>query len=352
MKSASDFLWQLVQTMSGAEKLYFKRNFVVSKSEPVYIKLFNAIVVQKKYDEDAIIKKYTPVITKKNIASLKNYLQQMVGEALIHFDNQHNTSHSIYEQIALIRVYRKKGLLDEANVLWKKAVLKARSSESFALLNLLKTEFEKMILSSSAYTSFDDLNAIFKNNLITYTQYAELITLRDIYTEVLLIKRTVHFDLDETQKIKINQLLNQVNESSTALDKQSFWHRHYYQLNKATLLYLLNDFAASLHLLKACLNDWRKNDHFISTHCEYYIELLYMINYAGVLDNSYNYVIDVFNLPMNDLITENAQRANFESIKYLALNKIYNKTAKYDAVQEKEISPMGTTVKCRFKPHG
>lgn len=61
---------------------------------------------------------------------------------------------------------------------------------------------------------------------------------------------------------------------------------------------------------------------------------MYMINYAGILVGSYNYVTDCFNDEINDLIEDTAQRANFEGVKYLALNKIFNKTARYDEVEK------------------
>lgn len=59
-----------------------------------------------------------------------------------------------------------------------------------------------------------------------------------------------------------------------------------------------------------------------------------MINYAGILQGSYDYVRTVFNDPLNKLLDEPIQRANFEAIKYLALNKILNKTARYDEVKK------------------
>ena len=336
MKSSSNFLWQLIHSLSPAEKLFFKRDFSINRTaqQRVYIKLFDAIALQKKYDEAAVLKKFEPVLHKKNIASQKHYLQRQICDALILHNGRHDASQDIYNLILLIRVYRKKGLLDEAHSIWKKAVAKARQTESFALLNLLKTEFEKMILFSSVHTRYDELHSIFKNNVITYDEYSEMITLRDIYAETLLLKRKAHFDQDDDLKEKIVLLLKQVNKSKTSIPAQSFWFRHYYQMSKATLLYLLNDIPASMNLLEEVLNNWKKNTHFIITHGEHYIELMYMINYAGILQGNYKYVADAFTDDINELIQDTVHRANFEAIKYLALNKIYNKTARYKEVEK------------------
>jgi len=259
MKPASDFLWRLIHSLSSREKLFFKRNFAISAShsEKIYIKLFDAIASQKKYDEPAILKKFAPHLNKKNIAFQKHYLQRQIGEAIIHYDSRNNETHSIYEQLLLIRLYRKKGMPDEAHAIWKKAVMSARKIESFALLGLLKTEFEKIVLFSNIHTSYDELHTIFKGNIISYNEYTEMITLRDIYTETLLLKRRSHFDFDDNLRRKIQALLERVNESDTALYGRSFWFRHYFRMNKATLLYLLNETSEALDLLKHEWQDWK-----------------------------------------------------------------------------------------------
>ncbi len=238
----------------------------------------------------------------------------------------------IYRQIQLLRLYRKKGLLDEAQVIWEKAVKQARASESFALLNLLKTEFEKMILFSSLHTSYDELHSLFRNNLITYTEYAEMITLRDIYTETLLLKRKAHYDIDDDLKNRIVHLQGRISSCTPYTKSRSFWYGHYYRMSIATLFYLQGRIGHSLELLQETFDEWKKNSRFLVTHGEYYIELLYMINYAGILHGSYTYVKAAFHDPVNERIREPVQRANFEAIKYMALNKIYNKTARYNDV--------------------
>lgn len=336
MKASSDFLWQLIHSLSSNEKLFFKRNFSINKSlqQRLYIKLFDAIAAQKKYDEATMLKKFHPELSKKNIASQKHYLQKQVCDALVLYDGRNNESNDIYNQILLIRVYRKKGLLDEAHSIWKKAVTKARKTESFALLNLLKTEFEKMILLSSLHTKYDELHSIFKGNVITYDEYAEMITLRDIYAETLLLKRKTHYDIDDSLKEKISSLLERVNKGTSSTSTHSFWFRHYYHMSKASLLYLLNDIEEALYIFQQVLTDWKKNTEYIKTYGEHYIELMYMINYTGVLHGSYKYVEDAFNDDTNNLIQDRGQRANFEAVKYLALNKIYNKTARYKEVEK------------------
>jgi hypothetical protein len=156
-----------------------------------------------------------------------------------------------------------------------------------------------------------------------------MITLRDIYTETLLLKRKAHYDLDDELKERIARLLHQVNDCTPHTLSRSFWYGHYFRMSKATLHYLQNDIGTTMTLLKDLHADWKKNTRFLPTHGEYYIELLNMINYAGILYGDYAWVKNVFNDPVNNGIKDPVQRANFEAIKFQALNKIYNKTARY-----------------------
>lgn len=334
MKAPSAFLWQLIHSLSRNERLYFKRNFIPATvtDDLLYIRLFDALAAQKVYDEKALLEKFSPALNKKNIASQKNYLQKQLSDALVQYEVIRDPGKDVYTSIQLIRIYRKKGLFVEAFAIWKKAVQLARYREAFAMLNLLKTEFEKMVIFSPSLSDQDELLDIFKQNVITYTEYAELITLRDIYTETLLLKKKTHFGQDSHLLDTIHTLLERVNRTGTVQQGHSFWYRHYYLMSKATLQYLLNDMDAAMAILKTHFNNWKKHDNFIATHGEFYIELLYMINYAGILHGEYDYVTAVFNDPLNKQITDPSHRAYFEVNRYLALNKIYNKTAQYEEV--------------------
>lgn len=210
----------------------------------------------KIYDETAIIKNSARTF-QKNIASQKHYLQKQICDAIIHYDGRNKTAQDIYNQILLIRVYRKRDGRRGACHL-EKSGNKSPENWILCIAESIKTEFEKMILFSSFHTSYDELHSIFKNNIITYNEYAELITLQDIYAETLLLKRKSHFDLDDSLRMKVSALLERVNNSTTTFSAHSFWFRHYYKMSKATLQYLLNEIPESFHLLKEVYADWKK----------------------------------------------------------------------------------------------
>lgn len=334
MNTSTSVLWQLIQSMTRNERMFFKRVFTERGGKKVllYVKLFDAIALQKNYNEEVIIQKLSPHITKKNIAFQKHYLHNQINDCLIEYCNRNNIEQQIYKNIQLIRINRKKGLMNEALELWKKTMNKARKVELFAMSQLLKKEFEKMILFSSVQIKYDDLHTLFSSNIMTYDEYTEMITLRDLYTEVLMLKRKAHFDFDDELKNEIDDLLKKVKQRKQGLSSRSFWYRHYTRMCYATLIYLSNDPDSSLSLFQDAIRDWWENTGFIESDTEHYIELLYMVNYSGVRHRAYAYVEFVFNHPANELISEAVHKANFEAVKYLALNRVFNKTAKYDEV--------------------
>jgi hypothetical protein len=320
--------------MSRNEKSFFKRNYSGNPGDKLnlHLLLFDAINTQKKYNETTLMRGLAPRISSKNIAFQKHYLQTQLLNCLVEYENRNNAEQRIYKDIQLIRIKRKRGLLDEALPLWEKTMNKAREAELFSMSQLLKREFEKMILFSHAQISYDDLHTSFASNIMTYDAYAEMITLRDIYTKTLLLKRKAHFGFDDQLEKEIRELYKKIEHKKKGLQSRSFWYRHYTRMTHATLLYLLQDIPASLAFIKEAVKDWWQHEKFIRTDTEHYIELMNMLNYTGILQRSFDYVEFVFGHAINEIITEEVNRANFEAVKYLALNKVYNKTARFNDV--------------------
>lgn len=67
-----------------------------------------------------------------------------------------------------------------------------------------------MILFSSVQVKYDELYTLFSSNIMSYDEYAEMITLRDLYTEILMLKRKAHFDFDEELKTGIRLLQEKI----------------------------------------------------------------------------------------------------------------------------------------------
>lgn len=76
MNTVSEDLFHLIHSLSKSEKRNFKLFSSIEKGEKQYMKLFDLIVRQKKYDEEAIIKKLE--IPKSVFAVYKNHLYHLL----------------------------------------------------------------------------------------------------------------------------------------------------------------------------------------------------------------------------------------------------------------------------------
>ena len=71
----------------------------------------------------------------------------------------------------------------------------------------------------------------------------------------------------------------------------------------------------------------------INSNAEFFIEVMNMINYAGIAIGNFDYVKKVFEDPVNEYIIGSTNIATFKTIQWLAHSKIYHKTASYNKVE-------------------
>ena len=72
----SDHLFKLIKSLSKSEKGYFKKyaNFHVRNDQNNYTRIFDAIDLQKEYDEKKIIRKFQRERFVNQFAVAQNYL--------------------------------------------------------------------------------------------------------------------------------------------------------------------------------------------------------------------------------------------------------------------------------------
>jgi hypothetical protein len=117
----SDHLFKLIKSLSKSEKGYFKKyaNFHVRNEQNNYTKIFDAIDLQKEYDEKKIIKKFKNERFINQFAVAKNYLYEMILESLEAYHK--NSTTEIRSILNRIEILVDKGLYSQAKKLLKKA---------------------------------------------------------------------------------------------------------------------------------------------------------------------------------------------------------------------------------------
>ncbi|MBA3706688.1 MAG: hypothetical protein H0W84_12535, partial [Bacteroidetes bacterium] len=150
MKTPSNDLFRLIKTLTGAEKMYFKKVAGTHRAEDNnrYLQLFDAIEKQEEYNEEEILKKFKGTALAKFLPQQKKYLFSLVLKTLSQFHSKKSSDALLIELLKNIEILFNKGLLDLCSKKIEIAKEMAEKYEQFAyLLAILeweeKTFFQK-----------------------------------------------------------------------------------------------------------------------------------------------------------------------------------------------------------------
>jgi hypothetical protein len=143
----SDNLFKLVKSLSKSEKGYFKKyaNFHVRNEQNNYTKIFDAIDLQKEYDEKKLLQKFRTERFINQFAVAKNYLYDMILESLEAYHK--NSTTEIRSILNRIEILVDKGLHSQAKKLLKKAKEMAITYEKLTYIpeiNLMEQSIYRM----------------------------------------------------------------------------------------------------------------------------------------------------------------------------------------------------------------
>lgn len=143
----SDHLFKLIKSLSKSEKGYFKKyaNFHVRNEQNNYTRIFDAIDLQKEYDEKKILKKFSKERFVNQFAVAKNYLYDMILESLEAYHK--NSTTEIRSVLNRIEILVDKGLYIQAKKLLKRVKDMAIEHEKLTYIpeiNLMEQSIYRM----------------------------------------------------------------------------------------------------------------------------------------------------------------------------------------------------------------
>jgi tetratricopeptide (TPR) repeat protein len=145
LSQSSDHLFQLIQTLTKAEKrnfrLYVTRN--QSSEDLKFLHLFDVLDKSKDYDESLIFKK-VPEIRKEQLSNLKAHLYKQLLTSLRLLHKNKNADIDIREHLDYAKVLYNKGLYIQSLRILDKAKGMADANHQY-FLKLEVVEFEKLI---------------------------------------------------------------------------------------------------------------------------------------------------------------------------------------------------------------
>ncbi|RMG81065.1 MAG: hypothetical protein D6714_13595 [Bacteroidetes bacterium] len=158
-KTPSAKLFDLIKSLSGSEKRYFKifANTRAGRQPNKYIQLFDAIDQQEVFD-DADLKAQiygNTAVESRKYSELKAYLYELILKSLQSFDEKTSVDFRLKNLLQNVRVLFKRSHFEDCKSLLKKAKALALRYEQFnAVLEVLN--WEKVLASAETDISFLD----------------------------------------------------------------------------------------------------------------------------------------------------------------------------------------------------
>ncbi len=200
-KTPSTKLFDLIKSLSGAEKRYFKL-FINSKdaSSNKYVRLFDAIEGMSAFDEDALQKEVygDEAVETRKYSELKAYLYDLVLKSLQFFDEKSSVDYRLKNMLLGVRTLFKRSHFDDCNDILKKAKKVALEYEDFnSLIEML--DWEKRIAYAQTNIAFLDreLDRITEEERDYLAQLSNISDYRSIFFKMLV---SIRKDVSRSQK--------------------------------------------------------------------------------------------------------------------------------------------------------
>ncbi len=212
-KTPSTKLFNLIKSLSGSEKRYFKLFATKNKSNKTnkYVLLFEAIDMQVVFDDEKlkeIIYKNEPILSRK-YSEIKAYLYDLILKSLHGYDEKSSVDFKIKGLLHSVRVLYKRSHYEDCKELLQKVKKLAYIYESFA--NILEVlNWEKQI----AYAQMDipfldsDLDRIDEEEKLCVDQINNLSGYKNVFYKVLVNIRKNALMRSEEQRKLFNKIID------------------------------------------------------------------------------------------------------------------------------------------------
>ncbi|MCW5908077.1 MAG: hypothetical protein KIS94_09480 [Chitinophagales bacterium] len=151
--TTSDDIFQLVKSLSQTEKTYFKKfaQLHVLGEENVYLRLFDAIDAQERYNEKLLTEIFSKGKSSSQFSVLKNYLYNLVLKSLRNYHADVTVRAELRQQLQNASLLFERGLHSQAEKLLRRCRKTAEQCELFRELIEISGLEQAMLLFGKSY---------------------------------------------------------------------------------------------------------------------------------------------------------------------------------------------------------
>lgn len=316
----NDYLYQLIKSLSKAEKRSFKIYATrTSSSDAKFIQLFDAIDKAKEYDEEVIFSKISD-LKKVQLSNLKAHLYKQILISLrLNYVN-HNIDIQLREQIDYARILYDKGLYKQSLKVLDKA--KNLSSQNHRIT--LTTEilgFEKLIesqyITRSLRNRADQLIEETEISVKSVDRYHALsnlsLRLYGIYIKAGHVRSKRDFDI--TKKF-FDRTLGEID-----LSELSFFDELYLYVSYAWYSLIMQDFLMQYRYAQKWVELFQKNLDMLALEPIWYLKGLHVLLEALFILGHYERHAEVVQI-LEDFVENPPGRVN-ENLETLGFQYYY-----------------------------
>jgi len=270
----TDPLFQLIKSLSKAEKRYFKlRSNTQKASEGAkFIKLFDLIDKQKDYNETKILEKEES-IKSQQLSNLKAHLYKQILKSLRSFNSEEDIDLQIRELIDHSTILYNKCLYDQCVKMLEKAKHTAEKYDKNLLL-LEIIEFEKRLVTKFIRTNIEDkVSFLIKasdqinHKISSISTFSNLtIKLYSFYLKIGFLRNHKDFELVNSFLYSTLPVFQE--------DKLSFDERMYLYNSFVGYYFFIQDFERGYEYAKKWVSLFDESNHLIIPKIEMYIRAL------------------------------------------------------------------------------
>ncbi|HMS33198.1 MAG TPA: hypothetical protein PKC91_03855 [Ignavibacteria bacterium] len=182
-------LYDLIKSLTGSEKRYFKLNASKQKGNKNYLKLFDAIDSQKHFDENEMKRRFKNEKFILNLTVTKNYLYSLIIKNLVSFNDKKSVDIKLANILFMCKLIFDKALYKQffkASANGKELAIR---SERFSYV-LEFIEFEKNIMKKEEIGK-KDMNKVYDEEIRVMEIIKNINTYKRAVSNLFRISRTV-----------------------------------------------------------------------------------------------------------------------------------------------------------------
>jgi tetratricopeptide (TPR) repeat protein len=206
MKPSTE-LFSLIKSLTKSEKRFFKLNSALQAGDKNYLKIFDFIEKQNRYDEESLKDEFREETFIQHLPSEKNHLYKLILKSLRSYYSEQSVSSILKQEIKNVEILYNKALYRECSKFVKRSKALAAEYEKFyyhyELIN-----WEKKLL-EEAYESgiFDqNLDELIKEESDVIEKLRNLAEYQILYSRINYIFRSGGFTRNETERQVVNEI--------------------------------------------------------------------------------------------------------------------------------------------------